>query len=219
MSDLILIIGNKNYSSWSLRPWIFMKTAGIEFKEKRVPLATEHTKVQLEPYFSNYKVPVLLDKDRVVWDSLAILEYIAEKYPDSHGWPVDPEARAIAKSVSAEMHSSFFALREKLPMNCRKRFTRFKPSSEAQNDIDRIKAVWRYCKEKFPKKEPWLFGKFCIADAMFAPVVIRFDGYGVPLDGFEKEYVKSILSLSHIIEWKEAAQKEIEVLEYAEVRQ
>jgi len=217
MSDLTLIIGNKNYSSWSLRPWIFLKTAGIEFTEKRVPLGTDQTNAQLEPYFSNHKVPVLLDKDLAVWDSLAIMEYIAEKYPYCHGWPEDPRIRAAARSVSAEMHSSFFELREDLPMNCRKKFTNFSPSSGALKDIDRIKAIWRYCKKRFSKNSPWLFDRFCIADAMFAPVCFRFSGYDVPLDGADKEYVESILSLPHMLEWKEAALLEKEVLEYAEV--
>jgi len=219
MSELTLVIGNKNYSSWSLRPWIFMKTAGIDFAEKRVALDTDQTKAQLEPYFSDHKVPVLVDGNFIVWDSLAILEYIAEKYPDSHGWPVDPKARAVARSISAEMHSSYFELREDLPMNCRKKFSSFSPSPGAQEDIDRIKAVWRCCKQSFPNENPWLFGDFCIADAMFAPVVFRFYGYGVPLGGFEKEYVNSMLLLPHIIEWKKAAQLEKEVLDYAEVQQ
>lgn len=216
MSGLTLIIGNKNYSSWSLRPWIFMKNAGIEFAEKRVALDTDQTKTQLEPYFSNNKVPVLMDEDLIVWDSLAILEYIAEKYPDSHGWPVDSGARATARSVSAEMHSSFLELREDLPMNCRKKFTNFSISSAAQKDINRINILWRDCKKRFSNQSPWLFGDFCIADAMFAPVCFRFYSYGVKLDGFEKEYVKSMLSLPHIIDWRKAAQKEI--FEYAEVK-
>ncbi|MCJ7771949.1 MAG: glutathione S-transferase family protein [Desulfobacterales bacterium] len=219
MSDLTLIIGNKNYSSWSLRPWIFMKTAGIEFIEKRVALDTNQTRTKLEPYFSNHKVPVLLDKNLAVWDSLAILEYIAEKYPTCHGWPADPHARAVARSVSAEMHSSFFELREGLPINCRKKFTNFSPSSGALKDIERIKAIWRYCKERFSQNGPWLFDTFCIADAMFAPVVFRFDTYCVSLSGFEKKYTQSMLSLPHMIEWKEAGKQEKEILEFAEVKQ
>jgi len=196
-----------------------MKTAGIEFAEKRVALGTDQTKTQLEPYFSDHKVPVLVDGDFIVWDSLAILEYITGKFPDCGGWPVDPEARAVARSVSAEMHSSFFELREDLPMNCRKKFTAFSFSEGAQKNIKRIKAIWRYCKQHFPNESPWLFGDFCIADAMFAPVCFRFYSYGVNLDGSEKEYVKSMLSLLHIIEWGKAAKLEKEVLEYAEVRQ
>jgi glutathione S-transferase len=219
MSDLTLVIGNKNYSSWSLRPWIFMKTVGIEFTEKRVALDTDQTKSQLETYFSGHKVPALVDNDLTIWDSLAILEYIAEKYPDCHGWPVDPNARAVARSVSAEMHSSFFELREHLPMNCRKKFSNFSPSTGAQKDIDRIKAVWKYCKNHFPNKNPWLFGDFCIADAMFAPVCFRFYSYGVKLNTFEKEYVKAVLSIPHSIEWQKAAYQEKEILEFAEIEQ
>jgi len=218
MPKLTLIIGNKNYSSWSLRPWIFMKTAGIEFTEKRVPLDTDRTKKQLEPFFSGNKVPILVDGDVIIWDSLAILEYIAEKYPHSHAWPVDPAARAVARSVSAEMHSSFFELREELPMNCRKKFKNFKTSPGVRADIHRIKAVWRHCKKHFPNENPWLFGEFSIADAMFAPVCFRFYSYEIALEGFEKEYVQSMLNLPHMTAWRKAAHKEKEILEYAEVR-
>jgi len=217
MSDLTLIIGNKNYSSWSLRPWVFMKTAGIPFTEKRVALDTPQTQSQLEPYFSDHKVPVLVDTDLIIWDSLAILEYLNEQFPEYRGWPADPLARAIARSVSAEMHSSFFALRKELPMNCRRKVNTFSPSEASQKDVERIKAVWRHCHERFAPNSPWLFGDFCIADAMFAPVVFRFDTYRVTLSGFEKDYVKSMLSLPSMMEWKEAAGKEKEILELFEV--
>jgi len=196
-----------------------MKTAGVEFSEKRIALSTDQTKTQLKPYFSDYKVPVLMDKDRMIWDSLAILEYVAENYTDSMGWPTDPTARGVARSVSAEMHSSFFALRSELPMNCRKRYDTFSISSDVKKDIDRIKKVWRYCKQKFSQQGPWLFGNFCIADAMFAPVCFRFYTYNVSLIGFERDYVETMLSHPHIVEWKEAAQKEKEILEAFEVVQ
>lgn len=217
MSDLTLVIGNKNYSSWSLRPWVFMKTAGIEFTEKRILLDTNQTEKKLKPFFSNYKVPVLVHKKEVIWDSLAILEYLAETFTESNGWPSDPSVRATARSACAEMHSSFMELREDLPMNCRKEFPDFSPSQGALKDIDRIKAIWRFCKKRAPKDGPWLFGDFCIADAMFAPVCFRFNTYGVSLEGFENEYVHSVLTHPPIKEWNHAAEKEKEVLAFAEV--
>ena len=218
MSTLILIIGNKNYSSWSLRPWIFMKTAGIEFMEKRIPLYTDQTPGLLEPYFSNHKVPVLIDDELIIWDSIAILEYLAEKYPNAGGWPKDSNARAIARSVSAEMHSSFLALRSSLPMNCRKKFSNFNVQADAQADINRIKKIWAFCKKKFGQNGPWLFGNFCIADAMFAPVAMRFDGYGVLLSGIEKEYVDATLANTHLIDWIDAARMETEIIAASEVK-
>jgi len=217
MPCVTLIIGNKNYSSWSLRPWIFMKTSEIPFEEKRIPLYTEMTPELLKPYFSNAKVPVLIDSGLAIWDSLAILEYLAEKYPDAGGWPRDKNAQAVARSVSAEMHSSFSALRSGLPMNCRKTFQNFIVSTEVQHDINRIRSIWKYCKNLYGQNGPWLFGKFCIADAMFAPVVIRFNGYGIPLDGMEKEYLLTTLANPHLIKWIKDAQKEKEIIEMCEV--
>ena len=218
MNKLTLVIGNKNYSSWSLRPWIFMKTAGINFKEKRIPLYTDQSLSHLEPFFSNFKVPVLKDGDLIVWDSMAILEYLAEKFPDADGWPKNITARATARSISSEMHSSFMALRNGLPMNCRKKFQDIHFSREIRTDIDRIKAIWRYCKKKFETNGPWLFGKFSIADAMFAPVVLRFEGYDVPLDGIEKEYIKTVLGNPHLIKWIDAAKQEKEVIAMFEIK-
>ncbi len=217
MSELTLVIGNKNYSSWSLRPWIYLKNAGIAFTEKRIALYEVTTSQLLEPYFSGNKVPVLIDDNLVIWDSLAILEYLAEKYPDHNGWPHNSDARAKARSVSAEMHSSFSALRNELPMNCRKKINDFSLSSEVLEDIYRIKAVWRHCKKAYGQKGPWLFGDFCIADAMFAPVAIRFEGYGVPLEGIEKEYVHTIINNPFLTEWINAGKKEKDIIEIAEV--
>lgn len=218
MSELTLVIGNKNYSSWSLRPWIYMKKKGIKFTEKRIALHMENTTKLLEPYFSGYKVPVLIDDGLLIWDSLAILEYLAEKYPDHNGWPNNSNARATARSVSAEMHSSFSTLRNELPMNCRKKFRNFTLTSKVLNDIERIRDVWRYCKKTYGQKGPWLFGEFCIADAMFAPVVIRFEGYDVPLEGVEKEYVQLVINDPFLIEWIDAGKQEKEIIEIAEVK-
>ncbi|MGW8248878.1 MAG: glutathione S-transferase family protein [Acidiferrobacterales bacterium] len=217
MSDYTLVIGNKNYSSWSLRPWLWMKQAGIPFTETLVPLYTDTYKDELQPYFSNYKVPVLLDGDLAVWDTAAILEYLAEKHPDANGWPTDSRARAVARSVSAEMHSSFTALREAMPLNCRKQFPEFKYDDTVQQDVDRISEVWAYCREEFGQDGPWLFGNFSIADAMYAPVVLRFQTYDVALPSFPREYVNTMLENPHVIEWVEAGKKEVEIISQSEV--
>jgi len=217
MSALTLIIGNKNYSSWSLRPWVFMKQYQIEFNEKRVPLFTETTNQTLAQYDSDFKVPVLQDKDLVIWDSLAILEYVSEKYLGSNGWSGDEKARAIARSVSAEMHSSFFSVRNELPMNCRKKFESIKLSAQAVRDIERIKLLWRKCRSEFGQGGEWLFGQYSIADAMFAPVALRFEGYSIPLAGVERAYVNSVLKQPCIIEWIAAGKAETEIIAEDEV--
>ncbi|MGD8925841.1 MAG: glutathione S-transferase, partial [Thioalkalispiraceae bacterium] len=143
MSDLILILGNKNYSSWSLRPWVFMKQMGISFQEKRVALFTETTNAELAEYDSDFKVPVLKDDELLVWDSLAILEYLSEKHLAGKGLPQDEKARATARSVCAEMHSSFVNVRNEMPMNCRRTFHGVKFSAEALREVERIKYLWR----------------------------------------------------------------------------
>ena len=217
MSELTLIIGNKNYSSWSLRPWIFMRKFQIAFDEKRIALFTDTTKDELSPYFSNYKVPVLLDGDFTVWDSLSIMEYLSENYLDGQGWPRDAKARALARSMSAEMHSSFFSLREGLPMNCRKKFPNFALSPAVQRDIDRIKAIWQKCRADYGSGGGWLFGSYSIADAMYAPVVLRFEGYDVPLDQMEKAYVGKVLSDPNMIDWINAGKEEKEIIEMDEI--
>ena len=139
MADLTLIIGNKNYSSWSLRPWFFMKQNQLEFEEKRVALFTDTTRAELEEFGSDFKVPALRDGDLNVWDSLSIMEYLSEKYLKGAGWPKDEVARAVARSVSAEMHSSYTNIRNELPMNCRKQFTNICLSKQATIELERIK--------------------------------------------------------------------------------
>ncbi len=217
MSNLTLIIGNKNYSSWSLRPWIFMRHFGIEFQEKRIPLFTESTDRELAPYFSDCKVPVLLDGDYVVWDSLSILEYLSENYLDSRGWPADVKACAFARSVSAEMHSSFANLRNELPMNCRKKFSNITLSDNAAREIGRITQIWRRCQTDFGADGEWLFGDFSVADAMYAPIALRFEGYGIPLAEADKSYVQQVLNHPGIVEWIASGKQEKEVIEMYEL--
>lgn len=217
MSELTLIIGNKNYSSWSLRPWFWMRYHNIDFKEVRVPLFTEHTNAQLKKYYSNYKVPVLLDGDFIVWDSMAILEYLAEKFPQFKGLPDEREDRAMVRSVCAEMHSSFSAMRAELPMNCRKTFSDIKLSSSAREDIERITALWRYFRRRYEHRGPWLFGDFSIADAVFAPVVIRFKGYNIELSEIEREYADYLYTQNTLIEWCQAGKEEHEIIAMDEI--
>ncbi|KPJ91422.1 MAG: hypothetical protein AMJ53_11680, partial [Gammaproteobacteria bacterium SG8_11] len=178
---------------------------------------TDTTDQELAPYFSDFKVPVLLDGDLIVWDSLAILEYLSEHYLDFRGWPQDVTARALARSVSAEMHSSFVNVRSELPMNCRKKFSDIKLSPQANREIGRIKDLWRKCRMEYGTEGEWLFGQFSIADAMFAPVALRFAGYSIPLSGIEESYVNSVLSHPSVIEWIEAGKEEKEIIEMDEI--
>ena len=216
MSQYTLVIGNKNYSSWSLRPWIWMKQAGIPFTEKRVSLFVDTTRTELEPYFSNYKVPVLQDGDLLVWDTLAILEYLGEKHPQAAAWPEDLQARALARSISAEMHSSFTALRGAMPMNCRKYYPEFEYSDTVQRDIDRVVRLWTHCRKEYGAGGDWLFGRYSIADAMYAPVVMRFHGYDVKLPRVAQLYVETTLANPFIEEWVEAGRQETETIEQNE---
>jgi glutathione S-transferase len=212
-----LIIGNKNYSSWSLRPWIFMHHFDLDFQEKRIPLFTDTTDVALSPYFSDLKVPVLQDGDLTVWDSLAILEYLSENHLHGKGWPADAKARAIARSISAEMHSSFPNLRNELPMNCRKQFSGRPLSAQAQREITRVMQIWQRCRTEYGSHGDWLFGNFSIADAMYAPVTLRFAGYAIPLDETAQAYVQTMLAHPAIIGWIEAGKQETEIIEMDEV--
>ena len=208
---LTLVIGNKNYSSWSLRPWLYLKQQGIAFSEVNVSLYQGDYKAQLARYTPAGKVPVLVDGATTVWDSLAILEYLAERFTDKPGWPAAPEARALARSVSAEMHSGFQALRQNLCMNVRKVYPwRAAGAANAwppdvMTDVNRIEAAWDECRARRSGDGPFLFGQFSIADAMYAPVVWRFAGYSVPLGASARAYVDAMLALPAMREWQAAA--------------
>ncbi len=217
MSRLTLVTGNKNYSSWSLRPWIFLKYHQLDFEDRRVLLFTDETDAALVEYDSDFKVPVLIDGDLVVWDSLAILEHVSETFLENGGWPKDREARALARSISAEMHSSFANLRNELPMNCRKTFKDIPVSRAARREIERVKSLWRKCREHYGAGGKWLFGDYSIADAMYAPIVLRFTGYGIPLSGIEADYAENVLSDPGMMEWTSAAKRETEIIEADEI--
>jgi glutathione S-transferase len=194
-----------------------MRHFRIKFQEKRIPLFTETTDKALSHYFSDYKVPVLVDGNVMVWDSLSILEYMSERYLDSQGWPANVKARAFARSVSAEMHSSFANLRNELPMNCRKKFSNITLSNDTQREIERVKQIWRTCRVEFAADGDWLFGDFSVADAMYAPVALRLEGYGIPLAEIEASYVQRVLSHPGIVEWIESGKQEKEVIEMNEI--
>lgn len=211
MSPLTLVIGNKNYSSWSLRPWLAMKQAGLDFAEVRIPLDTPETRSQILQYSPTGRVPVLIHDDLTVWDSLAICEYLAEQFVGR--WlPEGREARAIARSVSAEMHSGFSHLRQHMPMDCRARLPGQGRAPGVQSDIDRITEIWQTCRQQFGASGDFLFGQFTIADAMYAPVVSRFVTYGVELNEIAQAYADVIWALPAMQEWLTAAAAESEYL-------
>ncbi|MCX7893259.1 MAG: glutathione S-transferase family protein [Burkholderiales bacterium] len=218
MSRPVLVIGNRNYSSWSLRPWVFMRHHGIDFEERRVSLYTEAGKAEIRALSPTGLVPVLIDGGLKVWDSLAILEYVAERHPQARGWPEDVPARAVARSVSAEMHAGFRKLRARLPMNVRRSAPTRTWPAEVQDEIDRVIAIWQDCRARFGQGGPFLFGRFTIADAMYAPVVWRFATYSVPLPATAEAYVGAMHALPAMQAWREAAIAEGEpVPEYDEV--
>lgn len=209
---LTLIIGNKNYSSWSLRPWLAMQQFGIDFNEVRLALYTPESSQQIRRYSPAGKVPVLLDDTLTVWDSLAILEHLAERFPTLPWLPEATAARAIARSICAEMHSGFQALRHHMPMNCRAKLPGQGMTPAVQVDIDRITAIWRECRQTYGAEGALLFGAFTIADAMFAPVASRFITYDVRLDSVCQQYVESILALPAMQAWIKDANAEPEKL-------
>lgn len=202
---MVLIIGNKTFSSWSLRPWVLMKHFNIPFEERLIKLDLATTKDEIAKYSPSGKVPALIDGSVTVWESMAIAEYLNEKYPQKFMWPKDREARALARSVSSEMHSSFSTMRALMSHNLKKVIPGF-DSMAARADIDRVKAIWSECLER--SGGPFLFGEFSIADAMYAPVVNRFVTYDVKLDGVLKAYAARIRELPAHREWIDGAMAE-----------
>lgn len=201
-----LVIGNKNYSSWSLRPWLGMKVLGIPFEEILVPLRLPDSHANALKYSPTGKVPVLVDGDLVAWDSLAIAEYLAESRPEL--WPKNRDSRAMARSVCAEMHAGFPLLRSICSMDIRSSKT-VVVSTELQAEIDRIVEIWRSCSERFGSDGPYLFGQFSWADAFFAPVVTRLITYGLTVPESAGCYMQTILALPAMQEWSAAAQVEV----------
>lgn len=199
--SLRLLIGNKNYSSWSLRSWLLLRQAAIPFEEIKLSFNDPGCRDTVRRYSPAGRVPVLIDDEFVVWDTLAIAEYLAERFPEHELWPADPRARARARSVCAEMHAGFEALRRTMPMNCEARFRLEPVPIDAQRDIDRIIAIWVECRERFGAGGEFLFGRFGVADAYFAPVVLRFEGHGVALPPVAARYAKAMLELDSLAAW------------------
>jgi glutathione S-transferase len=215
--DLSLLIGNKNYSSWSLRPWLVLKQTGLEFSEHRIALYQPDTAEKIRAWTPSGKVPVLRHGATLVWDSLAICEYLAETFPDTKLWPREREQRARARAVSCEMHSGFTALRSQMPMNVRGSDRRVPRTPELEADIARVGKVWVECLENRSKRGPFLFGDFSIADAMYAPVTFRFATYNVRLGKLEHAYAEAMRTLPAMRAWAEAAAAELETLASSEV--
>jgi glutathione S-transferase len=209
---LRLIIGNKNYSSWSFRPWIAMTVAGIPFEETVISLDDPEFKPRLLAVSPAGKVPVLIDGDVHVWESLAILEYLAERFPQARLWPADAKARAHARAISSEMHAGFLPLRRACPMNFWRPVTMREYSAEVQANGARIDAMWSDCRARFGQDGPFLFGGFTAADAMYAPVVSRLHTYGLPVSSASRAYMDAVIALPAWRAWREAAVAEAWVL-------
>jgi len=212
-----LVIGNKNYSSWSLRAWLLLSQFDIEFEEVRLPLHTNEFKQKIPHYSPSGLVPLLISGDLRIWDSLAICEHIAEQHPELNCWPKKTAARAIARSVSSEMHSGFSLIRSCLPMNCRRKKPVDSISAELAREIERVRNIWRSCRQQHARNGEFLFGGFSIADAMYAPVVLRFDSYGIEIGKVEAEYMATMRSLPSLQTWVGTAVTEEEIIEEYEV--
>ena len=211
-----LLIGNKNYSSWSLRPWLLLHAFGVPFTVERHVFDTPEfaAEIQSRKRSPNGKVPVLLDGEIAVWDSLAISEYLAERHAGM--WPSDAVARAHARCACAEMHSGFQAVRNWMPMNVRRSYPIAVPRDDVQKDIDRLQTLWTEARSKFGGAGPFLYGKFSVADAYFAPVVFRFNTYGVKLSEIGAEYVKAMLAHPSMQQWIADSKAEKEVVDHEE---
>lgn len=208
-----LIIGNKNYSSWSLRAWLFLTESGLSFEEVRLPLFTDAWQ-QISQYSPAKRVPVLMDGDIAVWDTSAIYGYVRAQYTNALGWPTDPRAQATARSIAAEMHSGFFGIREQLPQNIRARVplerTTLKPST--QQEISRVEQMWAQAYQTYGG--PWLFGDFSIADVVYAPVALRFVTYQIQLASEAQAFVSAIQALHSVQAWAQASAVEPEAIRF-----
>lgn len=208
-----LVIGNKNYSSWSLRAWLFLVESGLPFEEVRLPLFTEAWQ-QIGQYTPAKRVPVLLDGDIAVWDSSAIYGYVRSQYPNAIGWPSDRKAQAIARSIAAEMHSGFLGIRQQLPQNIRARIpvVRTTFTLATQQEIDRVEQMWARAYDTYGG--PWLFGEFSIADVVYAPVALRFVTYQIQLVDQAQSFIEAVQALPSIQAWAAAAAAEPEVISF-----
>ena len=207
-----LILGNKNYSSWSMRPWLAMKVVGVSFEEEVISLNAPEFKSRLLPVSGTGKVPTLIDGNVRIWESLAIIEYLAEKFPAARLWPDNPQARAHARAIANEMHAGFLPLRRSCPMNMWRPVKKLALNDETNANVRRIDAMWADCRARYGAGGPFLFGHFTAADAMYAPVVSRFHTYAVEVGLAARAYMAAVMALPAWREWREAALKEPWVL-------
>jgi glutathione S-transferase len=214
---LHLVIGNKNYSSWSFRPWLAMKVAGIPFEETLISFDAPDFKARVTALNGAGKVPVLIDGDTRVWESLAILEYLAEKFPAAALWPQHAAARAHARAIASEMHADFLGLRRQLPMNVRRPVKPRALEDDAAVDVARIDAIWRDSRARFGTGGPFLCGAFGAADAMYAPVVWRLHTYAVEVSATARNYMQALMGLAAWNEWREAARREPWIIAHDEI--
>lgn len=212
-TDMTLVIANKNYSSWSLRPWLAMTHFDVPFEEVVIPLAQESTAAAIQKHSPAGKVPILHHGDITVWDSLAILEYLAEAFYDRSWWPTDPHAKAHARAISAEMHSGFAPLRREMTMNLKKTYAPRDWDAEVQADVARVQNIWADTRSRFGAGGDFLFGDFTIADAMYAPVVTRFKTYAIEMDSVSNAYAEAVLALPAIQKWTAEALRETWVID------
>ncbi len=221
MADFTLVIGNKNYSSWSLRGWLMARIAGIEFEEIVVPLDLPDTTAAIRKHSPSGKVPALVHRGLVVWESLAIAEYLNDLKPEAGLWPAAAAARAHARSVSAEMHAGFGELRTNMPMNIRASYPGKGMTPATRADIERITGLWRDCRKRFagaaPKDDGFLFGAIGAADAMYAPVVTRLRTFGVKLDSDAEAYCTAVMAYPAMKDWVDAAKNEPWLIASAEL--
>jgi glutathione S-transferase len=205
-----LIIGNKNYSSWSLRPWLLLKQAGIPFEEEQLSFGSPDFQTRVRRHSPAGRVPVLIDGDLAIWDSMAIAEYVAEKFPDKGLWPDATPARALARSICAEMHAGFGELRSRMTMNCQFTAKNVLFDVKVRREAARLIAIWEDARQRYGAAGPFLFGRFTIADATFAPVTIRFASYGVELPPVARQYQETMQALPALQQWITAARAETE---------
>ena len=214
MADFKIVLGNKNYSSWSLRGWLALKRCGVPFDEEVIPLYQDDWRARLLAVNPAGKVPVLLHGERAIWDTLAIVEYLAEIFPEAGLWPQDRDARALARAISAEMHAGFVALRDDMPMNFRGDIDTPRRGEAVEADIARVIEIWQDCRARFGAGGPFLFGAFSAADIFYAPVVARFAAYDVELPEAAAAYRVAVLAWPDVTEWRRAAIAETWVISF-----
>lgn len=212
-----LVIANKLYSSWSMRPWLLMRELGFDFDEIFIPLDLPDTRERILAFSPAGKVPILLDGEIRVWESLAIMDHLADLRPDKGIWPADPAARAMARSIAAEMHAGFAALRSGCPMNLGKTYAARDRGEAVARDVARVTGIWREARDRFGEEGSFLFGAYGAADAMYAPVVTRLETYSIPVDPVSRAYMDAILATRSFRDWRQDALQEEWVVAHDEI--